>query len=333
MAEKTKTLTSIAIGFFVAGLWFSDLASADPTNQQRATAARRTVAKNSLCSARKLDSFYWEVGDLNGALVSGSVVNRNGAPKVTRDTTLSIASSSKWIYSSYVIEKVGDDPAGRPFLNLTSGYSNFRSSECPTDGTVADCNPGSIDQFEADNHVFHYDGGHMQKHANDFGLGPLVNASLATEIGDVIGSGSTIAYLQPALAGGVSTTARAYATILRKFLVGAASPLKLGDLLGSNPVCTYPSDTCNASKLVALQEAWHYSLGHWIEDDPTGTPPLNFAYSSPGSFGFYPWVDIDRNLYGILARQTGAFTGKDEGYASTQCGRLIRLAWKTGIVQ
>ena len=60
---------------------------------------------------------------------------------------------------------------------------------------------------------------------------------------------------------------------------------------------------------------------------------MNYAYSSPGSFGFYPWVDLDRKLYGVLARQTEAFTGNDEGYLSVQCGRLIRLAWKTGVAQ
>ena len=116
-------------------------------------------------------------------------------------------------------------------------------------------------------------------------------------------------------------------------MADSGAPLRLGALLGSNPVCTFPSTTCNAAKPAAVSEAWHYSLGHWIEDDVATTPSLNFAFSSPGSFGFYPWIDIDRTLYGIVARQSEAFTGVDEGYASAKCGRVLRLAWKTGVPQ
>ena len=139
--------------------------------------------------------------------------------------------------------------------------------------------------------------------------------------------------MQPSLADGVSTSAAQYARFLRRLLADADDPLQLGGLLGKHAVCTYPSDTCNASRLIAVPEAWHYALGHWVEDDPAAIPPAAFAYSSPGSFGFYPWVDKSRAYYGILARQTEAFTGNDEGYVSVQCGRLVRLAWMTGVAQ
>jgi hypothetical protein len=103
----------------------------------------------------------------------------------------------------------------------------------------------------------------------------------------------------------------------------------MGALLGSHAVCTLPGPDCNASADVLVPEAWHYSLGHWIEDDPATTPRMNFAYSSPGLFGFYPWVDTDRKLYGILSRQAGNIVEQNAGYVSAQCGRLLRLAWKT----
>lgn len=308
-------------------------AHAEPTDAQRAQAARRTVSSNPACSVRTLGPFYWEVGNRNGSLVSGSA-SRPNSPVITAQTTLSVASASKWVYAAYVVQKFGDDPAARSYLNLTSGYSNFRSSDCPVDGTVAQCSPGSRSVSEAINHVFHYDGGHMQRHAIDHGLGPLDDEGLTAEVVSVVGPELGLSYAQPGIAGGVSTNAATYAAFLRKLLVDGDSPLAIGALLGSNPVCTLPSATCpNASKLTAVSENWHYSLGHWIEDDPTNTPSMNYAYSSPGSFGFYPWVDLDRKLYGVLARQTDAFTGNDEGYLSVQCGRLIRLAWKTGVVQ
>jgi hypothetical protein len=323
-------LCGTVLGLLLVGCTASQ---ADPTLDERVSAVRATVSSNALCSARRLGSYYWEIGDQAGELASGRVTNRRQSRPVSADTTLNIASASKWLYAAYVLERVGDLPDNRPWLNMTSGYSNFRASKCPTDGTVASCDPGDISLREAVGRTFHYDGGHMQRHAIDNGLGPLSPAELAPEIGAYIGDRILIDYVQPGIAGGGRTTARRYAGFLRKLLPGSDSPLVMAELLGSEPVCTWPSDTCDAARLVAVPEAWHYTLGHWIEDDPATTPAGNFAYSSPGSFGFYPWVDVDRTWYGILARETAAFTGQDEGYASVQCGRLLRWAWKTGLTQ
>lgn len=303
---------------------------AQPTLSERASAVRTTAKTNALCSTRLLGPYYWEIGNRSRALASGRLSTRGSGTVIAADTELSIASASKWLYAAYVIERDGDLPGARPFLSMTSGYSNFRAGLCPTEGTVAECDPGEITAREAINRTFHYDGGHMQRHAIDTGLGPLTRDGLAAEIRSVIGDQVLTGYGQPGVAGGGRTTPRRYGEFLRRLLPGAAAPLQLGALLGADPVCTLPSDTCDASRLTAIPEAWHYSIGHWIEDDPATTPADNFAYSSPGSFGFYPWIDIDRNWYGILARQTEAFTGQDEGYASVQCGRLLRMAWKTG---
>jgi hypothetical protein len=173
----------------------------------------------------------------------------------------------------------------------------------------------------------------MQQHAINIGLGPLTNRPLATEIRTGVGNELALQYTKPQPAGGAKTSAANYAIFLRKLLVDSPTPLAMGSLLGSHAVCTLPGPDCNASTDVLVPEAWHYSLGHWIEDDPTGTPQMNFAYSSPGLFGFYPWVDTDRKLYGILARQVGNLAEQNAGYTSAQCGRLIRLAWKTATPQ
>jgi hypothetical protein len=250
---------------------------------------------------------------------------------------MSIASASKWLYAAYVVEKnagVVDSVSDVPFLNFTSGYSNFATPDCPNNGTVAGClasQDGSQNTYEALHPVFHYNSGHMQKHATDFGLGPLVNSTLATEIRSGVGVDVQIAYSQPQLAGGVVTNAANYAVFLRKLLVDSPASLQIGALLGSHTVCTLPgSPGCNAA-YSPLPEAWHYSLGHWVEDDPDSTPAGDGAFSSAGAFGFYPWVDSGRKLYGILARED--MNGQQEGYASVQCGRLIRRAWVTGVEQ
>lgn len=305
-------------------------ALAEPTDDERTAAVRRTATTNLQCNSRILGPYYWEIGRVDGPVASGRVSPFGQPDTVDADTVMSIASASKWVYVAQAVERFGDVASSRKFLNMTSGYSNFRTSHCPVDGTVAECDPGEVTRNEARKKIFHYDGGHMQKHAVDNGLGPLDASGLTSDVASVLGDDTGLTYIQPGVAGGVQTTPRQYGAFLRRLMPGSAAPLALAELLGSHPVCTLPSDTCVASKLTAIPEAWHYSLGHWIEDDPATTPPENVAFSSPGSFGFYPWIDASRTWYGMLARQTKAFTGNDEGYASVKCGRLLRLAWITG---
>ena len=118
-------------------------------------------------------------------------------------------------------------------------------------------------------------------------------------------------------------SASAYAKVLRKMLSGE---LLMGSMLGSHPVCTNPI-TCPAAVLAPLPpaESWHYSIGHWVEDDPAVG---DGAFSSGGAFGFYPWIDASRTYYGLIARVAvgGALD-------SVYCGRLIRKAWLTGSPQ
>jgi len=69
-------------------------------------------------------------------------------------------------------------------------------------------------------------------------------------------------------------------------------------------------------------ESWHYSVAHWVEDDPKVG---DGAFSSPGAFGFYPWIDASKSYYGVVAR-----AAPNGAWASVQCGRLIRKAWLVG---
>jgi CubicO group peptidase (beta-lactamase class C family) len=163
----------------------------------------------------------------------------------------------------------------------------------------------------------------MQKHASLSGLGAMDNAALAAELRAQLGADIALGYTQPQLAGGVFTTPAAYAVFLRKLL---NRQLHMAGLLGSNPVCTNPL-TCSAAVYtpIPMTESWHYALGHWVEDDPQVG---DGAFSSPGAFGFYPWVDASKTYYGVVARQVL------NGYlASANCGRLVRKAWLTGSTQ
>lgn len=296
-----------------------------------AAAAIATAESNPHCSVATLGSYYWEIGDRTGVLVSGSM----GAGGITADTVLNIASASKWLFAAYVYEKYGEQSDLIPYLNFTSGYSNLDSDLCAATGTVSSCMNGGINAAEAASAMFHYQGGHMQQLAIDLGLGAMRVDALTTEVRAQLGTDVALQYVEPLPPGGVRTTAANYAVFLRKLLIGSATPLRLGNALGSHAVCTQPGPACNASTdtAAALPENFHYSLGHWVEDDPSTTPSSNFAYSSAGKFGFYPWVDFDRRLYGIVARDDPTSAATGEGYESLQCGRLIRLAWKTGVAQ
>jgi CubicO group peptidase (beta-lactamase class C family) len=207
------------------------------------------------------------------------------------------------------------------YLTFRSGYTSF--SSCLPGNTVQRC----VDRADngvytaADDGRYAYGGGHMQKHASLLGLGPLDSAGLATEIRRELGSDIGLSYSQPQLAGGVVSTAADYARFLRKLLAGG---LRMGAMLGSQAVCTNPLTCPTAiSTPVPATESWHYSLGHWVEDDPAVG---DGAFSSAGAFGFYPWIDAGRTWYGIVAREGQAGTGVDSVY----CGRLIRKAWLTG---
>ncbi len=298
-----------------------------PELQARADAARATASGNALCT--KIAPFYWEVGDATAARASGQV----GGTAYGPNTRISIASASKWFYSTYWVQRTNGvlSPSDVQFFNFQSGYTYFAEPPgCSGQATVGSC----LAQTDASGHrfdtqdaatvgKFDYGGGHMQVHASQNGLGALDNAGLAAEIQRQVGSEIAITYTQPQLAGGISTSAADYAKLLRKILGG---PLLMRDALGTHPVCTDPGTCPNAIFTPSPRgEQWHYSIGHWVEDDP-GVG--DGAFSSPGAFGFYPWIDAGKNWYGVIATLNlgGAID-------SVKCGRLVRKAWLSGTVQ
>ena len=298
-----------------------------PTQQERVTAATQTASTNAACNSSALpEGFYWEIGDSNGALASGSVSGTN-TPTATQ--VIAIASSSKWIYSTYVLQKLGNvRSSDLPFLHFTSGYvfppSNAAGEVlCSLGQTVAEC-AAPVTQIQSAVGAFYYSAGHFQYHAaNVMGLGSMGALALTSEITSQVGAFDFI-YLQTNLAGGLNASANGYAGFLRRMLRGEFT---MSAQLGSNKVCA--SAACTAGKVLSpapSDEAWNYSLGHWVEDDPTVG---DHAFSSAGALGFYPWIDATKTWYGVLARKASTPTG-GEGVVSLRCGRLIRQAWVTG---
>ncbi len=297
----------------------------------RAAAAAATAASGSnACAA--IQPFYWEIGDRLQRQASGSILAPGSSTRYDAGSVIDIASASKWLYGAYVAEQRGGalTPEDIQFLNFRSGYTNFGPLGCDNSDTVASCVARGNNGVQSPENIgrFFYSGGHMEKHASlpspGMNLGALNNATLAAEMRRVLGPEIGITYVQPQLAGGVRTSATDYAIFLRKLLT---NQLKLGALLGSYPVCTNPA-TCPSAVSTPTPPnlSWHYSIGHWVEDDPaTG----DGTFSSAGAFGFYPWIDAGKSWYGIIARVSFFGGGAD----SALCGAAIRKAWLTGITQ
>lgn len=314
-----------------AGRWLLTLVmtlGAVPAGAVDSAAAQQTALNAPDC--RAIQPFYWEIGDGSGVLAGG------GAPlderTVMRDTAMLIASASKWWYGAYVVERRQGalTDADLRALRMLSGYHDLRYGRClrllatrRESETVAEClgEAGNDTYTAADVDRFFYNGGHFQQHAvHEMGLGDANNAELARRMNETLGGGLRLQYDSPQLAaGGISSVAE-YSQFLRRLLNGQ---LRLGALLGAHAVCTQPGAACPGavSTPVTSGEAWHYALAHWVEDDPrTG----DGAFSSPGAFGFYPWIDAHRRFYGVVARHSL----QPKAYLqSVNCGRQIRRAY------
>ena len=304
-----------------------------PTTSQRTQAATQTAQSNPDCTS--ITPFYWEIGDPSGPLASASL----GSSPPAADTQMKIASASKWFFGAYVLELRNGQPTAADIAALTmrSGYENLSYDSCikltasaQQSETVDQCfqqahllGGANSDFTAADVGRFYYNGAHFQKYADiDLGLGADTNATLAAALSAKIGTDVPIAYDSPQLAAGLTDSAAGYALFLRKILSGG---LKMHDALGTNAVCTNPA-TCATAVYTPIPgtESWHYSLAHWVEDDPKVG---DGAFSSPGAFGFYPWIDAAKTTYGVLARYS---VGGNAATESVLCGRDIRKAWMTG---
>ena len=292
----------------------------EPTEEEssKISAAGATATNHSFCTA--IQPFYWEIGSATGPLGSGTT----GDNSVTSTTTLAIASASKLIFASYALEKrtatLSADEV--KLLNFTAGYST--SSNCLGYLTVNACYAGTTSFVAEHEDKFYYSGGHMLKFAAvDLDLGSLGAPRLATELSDYLGSDIGVNFSIPQPAGGMRLSAEGYSIFLRKIL---SANLRMLENLGSNSVCTNVSacPTNAVSTPIPSSESWSYSLGHWVENDSVHG---DGSFSSPGLFGFYPWITSDKTVYGVLARYS---TSTNAYWESVECGRLFRKAYATG---
>jgi CubicO group peptidase (beta-lactamase class C family) len=312
------------VRILVLGL-LASLGSMMPAAAFAQSAGNAAAAKNAADTAaacRNIQPFYWEIGTKSSVVASGSA----GDGSVTRDTVLTIASASKMVFGAYVIQKDQGkiDSATAKFLHMSAGYVSLQAMSCGRGvSTVKDCfDTGDNSKYvaEDDNHFF-YNGGHFQTWAVDHDLGSLDRQGLADEYRRVLGSDIPFQFGVLQLAGGLRMSAAGFAMFLQRVVGGQ---LLFRNFLGVDPVCTLPQSCPGQALRSPVRAAWHYSYGHWVENG-------DGAFSSPGAFGFYPWIDASKNYYGIISRAGRGRSGEGgPGFASALCGQEIRRAFFTG---
>ncbi|MBB3103153.1 hypothetical protein [Azomonas macrocytogenes] len=293
------------------------------------SAAQTAAAHAPACVA--VGNFYWEIGDSNGVVASGTVGTGYSATEVMR-----VASASKLVFGAYVLERIGRDGELSPDmldeLQMKSGYTSFNPIACRQTPTVAGCLTahalhGRNDRYHSeDRGLFWYGSGHSQKLAVELGLGELDANGLTQEIRTRLGGDLNFYYKSPQLAGGLLSSPADFGLFLRRIVSGQ---LVMKDFLGTRLICTLPG-SCPNAKQSPIPAPWHYSLNHWVEDDG--------SFSSPGLLGFYPWIVADKTHYGLVAHTSNSlspvlstrYPTNSAYWLSAQCGRAIRNAFQSG---
>ena len=280
-----------------------------------------------------LGDFYWEVG--NGTAKLFGFSRGSG---VAETTVMPLASASKWLYASAYLQSKGYanlSATEKKRLNFTSGYLEGTDTICGDAGTtVSDCYGPSyknVSYKSLQDGKFFYDGGHMQKLALDdmggrMGTGLLsiidwLNGQLGTSLPE---SSSAVA-----VAGGFWGSAAHYRVFLQNLL---GNQYAMSVRLNADAVPAWPGGPgVTYTPWTAAGQAY-YGLGHWLERELVNNVWSVTGHSSPGMFGFYPWVDAGKSQYMLLARARLNTTG-GEGEMSRVCAHEILEAYTLGVVQ
>lgn len=104
----------------------------------------------------------------------------------------------------------------------------------------------------------------------------------------------------PLVAGGASSTLRDYGNFLT--MIADKGLFKGKRVLSEKAVAEMLADQTGKAKLVSaslnrMLKANGYGVGNWIDQKDKDGKPL--ANSSPGAFGFVPWVDQERKVVGV----------------------------------
>jgi len=191
--------------------------------------------------------------------------------------------------SSLTLNECGKDVAGTNLSGIPSTVFEYGSHHMTVAGLMAE---------SATNQTWNYLFDKFKSY-----ISQLTNTTFSNDTAYTLASESN-----PWLAGGVFTSVQDYNTFLYALFTRV--------LISSNSFQTLTSDhTQNVTWIYSpsqdsANETWHYGQGCWIEcpyatwnSPPCGVhnnPAVPYTISSPGAWGFYPWINLDSNYYGIV---------------------------------
>ena len=212
----------------------------------------------------------------------------------------------------------------RQLLSFTSGLPAEAACTLRTGITLAEC-VASISRstlVAAPGTRFDYGGTHLHVAARmaEVASGKTWDALFASQLRDPLGIHADAIFYSwprqsrgttnPLIAGGLRMTMDEYSRILElEYHRGVYRGERLiGDALftaqASEP---YPAAVIGKSPVSRIGLGYHYGLASWLECAPPAVDcPVQ---SSPGAFGFTPWVDREGGYYAIIAMEA-AGTGR-----------------------
>jgi len=296
-----------------------------------------------------------QVGDADGVLLT--YTRGETSPETFHD----IASASKWMASAAILRLVErgelslddhpqryidwwtDDP-GDPrsqvtlahLLAFTSGFgASAAAVRCANRArqTLGECAREMYDDgyaHDAPGETYHYGPIHMHVAAlmAEGATGKSWSAIFADEVVAPLGLHPDTAYTKagpnhPRIAGGIATTGDSYATFVRAQLAGSYLSGSLDALAADR---TPSGDVQIAfSPLTAADLEWHYGFGVWREcpaPEWEGACDEHVRISSPGAFGFYPWLDRRHAYWAVMSARRGLFAGAAED--SVRAGLVLQ---------
>jgi hypothetical protein len=287
---------------------------------------------NTSPDCTSLGDFYWEVG--NGA---AKLFGFSRGSTVSETTVMPLASASKWLYASAYVQSKGYANLGadeKKRLNFTSGYLESTDTLCRDSGTTVSACYGpsykNVSYRALQDGQFFYDGGHMQKLALD-DMGGRMGTGVASVIDWLNGQlGTSLPETSSAVAvaGGFWGSAAHYRVFLQKLL---NNQYVMSVRLNADAVPAWPGGPGVTFTPWTGGQAY-YGLGHWLEGESVSGVWTVTGHSSPGKFGFYPWVEAGKSQYMLLARARLEGPG-GEGELSRVCAHKIRGAYESGVPQ